>query len=81
MTSSTTRIQCPKCKSDNCNNTVADVGALIVMDIRTRTVFCNACGYKVVSLLVGGRVLVTETKLPGDEDTEIEYYYLGRDRG
>ncbi len=81
MTSHTARTQCPKCSSDDCNSTIADIGALIVLDIRTRSIYCNACGYTKVSLLISNKVLVTETKLPGDEDTEIEYYYLGRERG
>ncbi len=65
MTSHTAKMQCLKCGSWDCNSTVADIGALIVMDIRTRTTYCNTCAYTKVSLLVGGRVLVTETKLPG----------------
>ena len=81
MTSHTAKMQCPKCSSEDCNSTITDIGALIVADIRTRNVYCNTCGYTQVSLLIFGKVLVTETKLPGDEDTEIEYYYLGRERG
>ncbi len=80
MVSYTTKVVCPKCNSEDCNLTMEELGNLIVALIRIRVVHCNSCGYSKVSLIVINGVICTETRLPGEEDTEIEYMYLGRER-
>ncbi len=79
--SHTMRTDCPKCKSGNCNATYEKLGELIRVSVATMRVFCNSCTYTKVGLLVNRKELVVETKEPEDEDTEVEYRYLGRERG
>lgn len=79
--SHTMKAECPKCKSDNCNATYEDLGELIRVSITKVTVHCNSCTYTKVGLLINRKELVTETKEPEFDETEIEYTYLGWDRG
>lgn len=81
MVSHTTKMSCPKCGSEDCNLTMEELGALIVASVRRRVIHCNSCGYSKVSLIVHTSEVCTETRLPGEEDTELEYKYLGRERG
>lgn len=74
----TIKVECPRCKSDDCNATYEELGELIRLPIAKATVFCNHCTYTKVGLLVNRKELVRETKEPKDEDTEIEYMYLGK---
>ena len=80
MTSHTMKIRCPKCDSGDCNLTTEDLGKAIVVDIRRRITFCNTCTYHQVSLTIGGKEIFTETKLPGSDETELVYAYLGREK-
>ena len=75
------RISCPHCGSDDCNLTREELGSLIVAPVRRRVIHCNYCGYVKVALIVITSEVCTETRLPGEEDTELEYKYLGRERG
>ncbi len=77
----TTKIECPKCKSGDCNLTRKSMDDLIRVSTATLTTYCNKCTYSRVSLLVNNKVLVTETAEPGSDDTEMEYMYLGKDSG
>lgn len=77
----TTRMTCPRCGSVDCNHTTEDLGKMIVADVRTSTVYCNACTYSKVALIVNNREVVTETRVPEYDDTEIEYKFLGQERG
>ena len=81
MVSHTMTTDCPKCGSGNCNLTTEELGSLIVASIRRRVIHCNSCGYSKVSLIVLTSEVCTETRLPGEEDTDLEYKYLGRERG
>lgn len=72
---------CPKCSSKDCNLTTEELGTLIVASVRRRVIHCNSCGYTKVSLMVHSGEICTETRLPGEEDTDLEYKYLGRERG
>ncbi len=80
MVSQTSRTTCPKCGSDDCNLTVEELGVLIVASIRRRITFCNRCAYTKVALVVHTGEICVETRLPGEEDTELEYRYLGREK-
>ncbi len=77
----TTKTQCPKCKSDDCNLTRGESLTLISASVATLTTYCNHCTYLKVSLLVNSKVLVIETAETGDSDTELEYMYLGSTPG
>ena len=77
----TIKVECPKCKSDDCNATLEELGELIRLPIAKATVFCNHCTYTKVGLLVNRNELVVESRESGSDDTEIEYRYLGKDRG
>lgn len=79
--SRTIKVECPKCKSDDCNATYEELGELIRLSIAKATVFCNHCTYTKVGLLVNRKELVVETQEAGSDDTEIDYIYLGRERG
>ena len=79
--SHTIRVECPKCKSGDCNATYEELGELIHLNIAKATVFCNHCTYTKVGLLVNHKELVVELQEAGSDDTEIEYRYLGKDRG
>lgn len=76
----TTRVRCPKCKSDDCNYTTETVGKAIVADIRTFTTYCNTCTYSKVVVSIGMTEVFTETQEPGSDETELEYKYLGKER-
>ena len=80
MTSYTTGILCPKCNSDDCNFTTEDLGKAIMADVRKHTTFCNSCAYTKVAISIGRSEIFTETKLPGSDETELEYKYLGREK-
>lgn len=73
MTSHTTKIDCPKCGSDDCNLTTESLGEAIVAGIGKRTTFCNKCTYTKVVIFIGGGEVFTEEKLPGSDETEHEY--------
>jgi len=75
-----TTIDCPWCASVTCNFTIEELGVLIVASIRKRTIHCNSCGYTKTSLIIHAGEICTETKLPDEEDTELEYKYLGKDK-
>ncbi len=79
--SHTMNVECPKCKSGDCNATFEDHGELIRVSITTVRVYCNFCTYTKVGLLVNRKELVVETKEPESDDTEIVYTYLGQERG
>lgn len=81
MTSHTTRITCPKCGSDDCNYTTEPLGEAIVARIGKRTTFCNKCTYTQVSITIANSEIFRETREAGSEETELEYMYLGRERG
>lgn len=82
MTSYTARMSCPRCDSEDCNITIEKLGSLIVASIRKRTIHCNSCGYSKVSLIVQNKEVCAETRLSGEEeDTDLEYKYLGREKG
>lgn len=76
--SHTIKVECPRCKSDDCNSTYDELGNLIRLSITKITVFCNHCTYTKVGLLANRKEIVRETKEPDGEDTEIDYIYLGR---
>jgi len=80
MTSLTIKIVCPKCDSADCNFTTEDLGNAIVAGIRKHTTFCNTCTYTKVSISIAGSEIFTETRLPGSDETELEYKYLGREK-
>lgn len=75
MTSSTIRITCPYCGSDDCNMTSTQLGKLITVGVRETAISCNSCTYNKVSLIVHVSEICTETRLPGNEDTELKYIY------
>jgi len=77
---STYTVQCPKCGSGDCNSTREFLGKAITTDIGIRTVFCNACTYRKVSVIIGVREIFTETRLPGSDETELDYMYLGKEK-
>jgi len=80
MTSHTEGIVCPKCGSVDCNFTTEDLGKAITADVRKRTTYCNLCTYTKVAISIGRSEIFTETKLPGSDETELEYKYLGREK-
>ncbi len=80
MTSYTTTIPCPKCGSGDCNLTTEDLGKAIVADVRKRTTYCNACTYNKVSIIIAGSEIFIEERLPGSDETELTYTYLGREK-
>ncbi len=80
MASYTTRIFCPKCDSEDCNLTTEELGKAIVADVRKRTTFCNTCTYTKVSISIAGSEIFTEERLPGSDETELTYIYLGREK-
>ena len=71
--STTTKIICPECSSEDCNRTFKEIDKLIISTVQTVTIFCNHCGYTKASLLANRREVVTEERLSGGEDTEIEF--------
>lgn len=76
----TITMDCPECGSGDCSFTLEELGVLIVASIRRRTVHCNSCTYTKVSLIVHTGEICTETRRPGEEDTELEYKFLGKDK-
>ena len=78
--STTSKVRCPKCGSDDCNYTVESLGELVAATLRRHTTFCNQCTYVKVSLVVNAREICVETRLPGQEDTDLEYHYPGKDK-
>ncbi len=81
MSSYTTKMNCPKCNSEDCNLTTEGLGALIVVSIRKRIIHCNHCGYTHVALIVQNKEVCAETRLPGEDDTGLVYMYLGKEKG
>lgn len=77
----TIKVECPRCKSDDCNATYEELGELIRLSVAKATVFCNSCTYTKVGLLVNRKELVVETQEAESDETEIEYMYLGRTPG
>lgn len=81
MTSHTTKIECPKCRSEDCNFTAEELGKAIKASMRTATVRCNKCTYTKVSVLISGHELFTEEQILGNEETILSYMFLGQEKG
>ncbi len=79
MTSYTTKEFCPKCTSADCNLTIEELGKAIVADVKKRTTYCNTCTYNKVSIIIANKEIFTEERLPGSDETELTYTYLGRE--
>lgn len=75
-----TQIACPKCNSDNCNFILEELGKAITAGVRIVEVRCNSCTYKEATVYIGGKEVFTETQLPGNEETKLEYKYLEREK-
>ncbi len=80
MPSYTTKTFCPKCNSADCNLTMEELGKAIVADVRKRAIFCNACTYSRVSIIIVNSEVFSEERLPGSDETELEYKYLGQEK-
>jgi len=80
VTSHTTKVFCPKCTSADCNLTIEELGKAIIADVRKRTIYCNTCTYSKASIIIANSEVFTETRLPGSDETELEYKYLGREK-
>ncbi len=80
MTSYTSKTFCPKCNSADCNLTTEELGKVIVADVRKRTIYCNTCTYNKVSIIIAGSEIFIEERLPGSDETELTYVYLGREK-
>ncbi len=77
----TVKVRCPKCGSDDCNHTREHLGEAVHASFDTLTTYCNKCTYCVVQLLVNNKEIFKETKEAETEDTELQYMFLGKDRG
>ena len=80
-TQHTYKVRCPKCGSDDCNYTRENLGEAIRASFNTVTTYCNKCTYCLVQLLVNNKEIFRETKEAGTEDTELQYSFLGKERG
>lgn len=79
MSSSTMKVDCPMCGSDDCNYTVEQLGQAIQAKIVKIIEFCNKCTYTKVRIIINSKDVFSETKPADSEDTELIYSYLGRE--